>query len=80
MKTLTDRKRYVLQARYFGRENNLGLTVEYFREVLHFVELKLASTLSKINVDVYEPQKEKENIRSPLLGKERVIFCVMYSN
>lgn len=41
MQTLTYRERDVVQVHYFNRENKLGLSPEYFNEVLTEAENKL---------------------------------------
>lgn len=65
METLTDRERDVIQVCYFGRENNLGLSVSHFNKILAEAQKKLCLFLGK------EQQKYADNKKTSFtkLGK-----------
>lgn len=47
MDTLTPREKDVIRVHYFNRENNLGLSLEFFQEVLIEAQTKLCSFLGE---------------------------------
>ncbi|MED4456169.1 hypothetical protein [Metabacillus fastidiosus] len=55
MLSLTDRERDVIQVKYFGRKNDLGLSDTYFLETVREAEVKLCNF---INLDQLEKKKE----------------------
>ena len=55
--TLTPRERDIIQIHYFNRENDLGLTPEFFTEILVEAQEKLCSFIK------FERVKEKEERR-----------------
>jgi hypothetical protein len=53
--TLTEREKDVVQVQYFQKENNLGLSLEYFRNTLRAAEKKLCAAICELNL-----KKKKE--------------------
>lgn len=63
MDLLTDRERQVIQVFYFQRENDLNLSDEYFRQVLHDAESKLCGTISEMQESKFELMRLEEHQR-----------------
>lgn len=58
MEVLTDREKDVVRIAYFGHENNLGLSPEYFRQVLESAQAKLCSFLGESKADQIKTYEE----------------------
>lgn len=54
MDSLTDRERDVVSNYYFHNGKELGLSNEYFRQVLHGAELKLRNSISSLKEDSHK--------------------------
>jgi hypothetical protein len=65
MGILTPREKDVVRVRYFNKENNLGLSPEYFAEVLSESEAKLCGCISEMKKRKKQNEKkaQKEAIR-----------------
>ncbi|APH07216.1 hypothetical protein [Bacillus weihaiensis] len=64
MESLTDREREVIAIAYQGAKNDLGLSHNYFRQLLHQAEEKICSYLGEL-------QHEKRIESNRLLKKQR---------
>lgn len=62
LKALTDHERDVIAVRYFGKPNDMGLTLEYFHKTLQEAENKLISTICAliVNRDALKEQAVQE--------------------
>lgn len=67
MESLTDRERDVIQVKYHGRPNDLGLSVEYFNQLLQETQDKLCVSLYR-EVEMRQIADEEE--RREKLRKE----------
>ncbi|MEH7442770.1 hypothetical protein V7201_10740 [Bacillus sp. JJ1122] len=66
LEILTEREQDVIRVHYFQHKNNLGLSPEYFREVLTAAQEKLCSFLGKSRMDqirTYEDEFKKARLR-----------------
>lgn len=59
MESLTDRERDVIQVFYFGRKNDLGLSVSYFNQILKDAQQKLCIFLEKERTKRTEDNKKR---------------------
>ncbi|MCM3405928.1 helix-turn-helix domain-containing protein [Cytobacillus oceanisediminis] len=63
MEMLTDRERDVIRIAYQGHKNTLGLSPEYFQQVLQSAEEKLCSFLSQSKVEHLQAFEENHKQR-----------------
>jgi hypothetical protein len=60
---LTPREKDVIQVHYFNRKNDLGLSLEYFTEILHEAENKLCSVIGNERMkqrEAVEQERQKQ--------------------
>lgn len=60
MDTLEPRERDVIMVHYFGRQNDLGLSVQYYRDTLETAQIKLCAFLELNKANTLEALKERE--------------------
>lgn len=58
METLTDRERDVVRISYFDHQDNLGVSPEYFRQVLESAQVKLCSFLGELKSEQIKTYEE----------------------
>jgi hypothetical protein len=68
LETLTPREKDVIYVRYFGKPNDMGLTLEYFHKTLQEAEEKLCSSICSTNQD----KKRQWNATVKVAKRERV--------
>jgi hypothetical protein len=69
MYRLTDRERQVIQAQYFHRVNDLGLSPDYFSTLLHDAQEKLCYSICELQ----QNQSELRNAEERQAVKDRVV-------
>jgi hypothetical protein len=67
LESLTPREIDVINVRYFGKQNDMGLTLEYFHKTLQEAEEKLCSSICSINQD----KKRQWNAAEKLARQEK---------